>query len=136
MKKIFIILSFVCPFLVSCNDTWDDYFYGDKEMVVDESSKTLTEFFQENQEYSQFYDQLKKTELDKELTKDQQLTLWVANNEAMSVSGIESNDILRMQYHMNYLPFIRSNLKNGLRIRSLNGIYLQITQNGEVFICE
>lgn len=127
MKKIFIILLFICPFLTSCNDTWDDYFYGDKGMVVDESSMTMTEFFKENPEYSQFYDQLKSTALDKELTKDQQLTLWVANNEAMSASGIAPNDTLRMQYHMNYLPFIRSNLKNGLRIRSLNGIYLQIS---------
>ncbi|WP_321517477.1 fasciclin domain-containing protein [uncultured Bacteroides sp.] len=131
MKKIFIILLFICPLFISCNDTWDDYFYSDKGLVVDESSKTLTEFFQENPEYSQFYGQLKSTELDKELTKDQKLTLWVANNEAMTVSGIKSNDILRMKYHMNYLPFIHSDLKNGLRIRSLNGIYLQISQTGE-----
>ncbi len=131
MKKIFIILFIVCPFLISCNNTWDDYFYGDQGLEVDKSSMTLTEFFQENPEYSQYFDLLKNTGLDKELTKDQQLTLWVANNEAMSASGIESNDTLRMEYHMNYLPFIRTDLKNGLRIRSLNGIYLQITQTGE-----
>ncbi len=131
MKKIFIILLFICPLFISCNDTWDDYFYGDKGLEIDESSKTLTEFLQENSEYSQFYDQLKNTGLNKELTKDQKITLWVANNEAMSASGIKSNDTLRMKYHMNYLPFIHSDLKDGLRIRSLNGIYLQISQNGE-----
>jgi hypothetical protein len=131
MKKIFIILLFICPLLISCNDTWDDYYYGNKGIVVDESSMTLTDFFQKNPEYSQFYTQLKSTALDKELTKDQQLTLWVANNEAMSASNIKSNDTLRMKYHMNHLPFIRSDLKDGLRIRSLNGIYLQISQTGE-----
>lgn len=49
----------------------------------------------------------------------------------MAASGIEKDDTLRMKYHMNYLPFLQSDLKDGLRIPTLNNIYLQITRQGE-----
>ncbi len=109
----------------SCNEKWADYYSGasGKETQLD---ITIVEYLQAHPEYSKFYDMLKSTGLDKELTKDQQLTIWVVNNDSMDASGILPNDTLRMEYHMNYLPFLLADLKPGVRIRSLNGIYFQI----------
>lgn len=122
------ILLFILSSLLftSCNDTWDNYYKSEaqKEVEVDLS---ISEFLQSHPEYSQFYQELKSTGLEAELNRDQQITLWVVNNDGMDLSNVEPNDTLRMKYHMNYLPFIRSDLKNGKRIRSLNGIYFQIS---------
>ena len=127
MKKIYIFLALVAFALSSCNNKWAEYYNGTSKGEV-ELSMSMTEFFNAHPEYTKFYTMLKKTGLDKELTKDQQLTIWVVSNEGMDASGITDIDTLRMKYHMNYLPFIQSDLKSGLRVRSLNGIYFQITE--------
>jgi len=126
MKKTYIFLALVAFVLSSCNDKWSEYYFGAPKGEV-QLSISMTEFFAGHPEYAKFYDMLKKTGLDKELTKDQQITIWVVNNEGMDASGIANNDTLRMKYHMNYLPLLESDLKSGLRVRSLNGIYFQIT---------
>jgi len=130
MKKIYIFLAFVAFALSSCNDKWAEHYFGTSKGEV-QLDMSITEFFTGHPEYAKFYGMLKKTGLDKELTKDQQITVWVVNNDGMDASGISDTDTLRMKYHMNYLPFIESDLKNGLRIRSLNGIYFQITNNNK-----
>jgi len=127
MKKIYIFLALVAFAFSSCNDKWAEYYNGTSKGEV-ELSMNMTEFFSGHPEYAKFYTMLKKTGLDKELTKDQQITIWVVSNEGMDASGVTDNDTVRMKYHMNYLPFIQSDLKSGLRIRSLNGIYFQITE--------
>lgn len=127
MKKTYIFLALVAFALSSCNDKWSDYFFGTSK-AEDVLPITTTEFFNTHPEYSTFYSMLKKTGLDKELAKNEQLTIWVVRNDSMATSGITDTDTLRMQYHMNHLPFIMSDLKNGLRILSLNGIYFQINQ--------
>lgn len=134
MKRVYIFMAFVTLMLSSCNDNWAEYLAGSSNSEQ-ELSKTITEFLDESTEYSDFYNMLKATGLDKEFTKDQQITVWVVKNDAMARSGIAANDTLRMKYHINNLPFIRSNLKNGLRVRSLNGIYFQITdRNDSLFV--
>lgn len=133
MKTKFLFLIGLAILAVSCNDRWDEYYYSNsgKEEELD---LTMTEFLDQHSEYQEFYDMLKSTGLDQELDRDQELTLWVVNNTGMQLSEVEAGDTLRMQYHMNYLPFIRTDLKNGKRIRSLNGIYFQITnRNDSIF---
>jgi len=130
MKMMYIFLAFAALACSSCNDKWSEYYFGSAS-AEQELSMSVTEFLNERPEYASFYSMLKNTGLDKELTKDQQITIWVVNNEGMAQSAIAEDDTLRMQYHMNILPFIRSDLKNGLRIRSLNGIYFQITEKDE-----
>ncbi|MDD4968474.1 MAG: fasciclin domain-containing protein [Paludibacter sp.] len=128
MKKIYILIALAAFVFSSCNDKWSEYYFGAPKGEV-QLSITITEFFNGHPEYSKYYEMLKKTGLDKELTKDQQITIWVVKNEGMDVSGITDTDTLRMKYHMNYLPLLQSDLKSGLRVRSLNGIYFQITKN-------
>lgn len=127
MKKTYYFLVGIILLLSSCNEKWASYYFGTSG-TDEQLDMTLVEYFTTHPEYSKFYDMLKKTGLDKELTKDQQLTIWVVNNQAMDAANVQDNDTLRMQYHLNYLPFLKSDLINGLRIRSLNGIYFQITE--------
>jgi len=127
MKKLYFLLASVVLLFSACNDKWTDYYFG-TSASEEELDMTIAQYLDAHPEYAKFYDMLKTTGLDKELSKDQQITLWVANDAAMDASGIVSTDTLRMKYHMNHLPFILSDLKTGLRIRSLNGIYFQITQ--------
>ncbi|MDD3077830.1 MAG: fasciclin domain-containing protein [Paludibacter sp.] len=129
MKKALIYLFVLILIFSSCNDKWDDYY--NSSASEEELSQTLTEFFTEHIEYSEFYNMIKQTGLDAYLNKDQELTVWVVNNTNMEQSGIEATDTLRMEYHINHLPFIRSDLKTGLRIQSLNGIYFQITKKND-----
>lgn len=134
MKTKFLFLIGLAILAVSCNDRWDEYYYYSNSGKEEELELTMTEFLDQHAEYQEFYDMLKSTGLDQELERDQELTLWVVNNTGMQLSEVEAGDTLRMQYHMNYLPFIRTDLKNGKRIRSLNGIYFQITnRNDSIF---
>lgn len=131
-KYIISIGALFALLLVSCSDKWDEYYHGDNNSSEETLDETLAEFFTKNSEYSEFYNRLIECGLNKELAKEQQqLTLWVVSNDGMNVSGIEPNDTVRMQYHMNYLPFLQSDLKEGLRIPTLNGVYLQISRQGE-----
>jgi hypothetical protein len=126
--KLFFLISISFIF-ISCNK-WDEYYFGTGNNE-EELSMSVTEFMESHAEYSDFYNMLKTTGLDAELNRDQEITLWVVNNEGMQQSSVVAGDTLRMKYHINNLPFIRSDLKNGKRIRSLNGIYFQITQRND-----
>lgn len=125
MRKIYYFLAGIILTISGCNDRWADY-YAETSNIEENMNITVAEYLAQHSEYSAFYDMLKKTGLDTELTKDQQISVWVVNNEGMGASEVESGDTLRMKYHLNHLPFLRTDLKAGLRIRSLNGIYFQI----------
>jgi len=126
MKKIYYLLVSTVILFSACNERWADYYSGSSN-TEENMNMTIVEYLDAHPEYSKFSTMLTKTGLNKELSKDQQITLWVVNNDVMDASGIQDNDTLRMQYHINHLPFLRTDLKNGLRIRTLNGIYVQVT---------
>lgn len=126
MKKNLYLYLFILVLSSACSDKWDEHYHGGTNSTEETLDITVTEFLETNKEFSAFYDLIKSCGLDAEMEKDQQITLWLADNEAVASSDILSTDTLRMEYHMNYLPFLKSDLKQGLRIRSLNGIYLQI----------
>lgn len=129
MKKNNILIMMLVVLLSSCNSKWDDYFFSS---TTDENMEiTVAEYIASQPEYSKFKDMLVSTGLDKELVKNQEITLWVVNNTAMDASGVQTNDTMRMQYHINNLPYLRTDLKNGLRIRSLNGVYFQISERND-----
>ncbi len=130
MKKIYYLIVSTVILLSSCNEKWDEYFSGSSN-TEENMNMTIAEYLGVHSEYSKFTEMLSKTGLDKDLKKDQQMTIWVANNTAMDASGIQATDTLRMLYHINHLPFLHTDLKNGLRIRSLNGIYFQITERND-----
>jgi hypothetical protein len=126
MKKIFVIFLITTLALVSCKNTWDEYYDSSKGIQSEELSMTLNEFFESKAEYSDFYTLLKSVGMDAEFAKDQQLTVWVVSNDNLPLSPVTSGDSLQIKYHVNNLPFSSTDLKNGLRIMALNGVYLQI----------
>ncbi len=124
LMKYFAAVVFMLSF-VACNDKWDEYY---KVSGMEELPEmTVLEYLEAHPEYSHFTSMLKNNGLEGELNKDHQITVWTVCNDSMNASNVQAHDTLRMRYHLNYLPFIRTDLKNGLRIRSLNGIYFQIS---------
>lgn len=133
--KIYFSLVFLILLLASCNSRWDEYYNTNTTVSETESNEDVKTFFKNTPEFSKFYQEIESCGLDVELEKDQQMTIWVVDNEGMDNSDIIPNDTVRIKYHMNYLPFLYSDLKSGLRIPSLNGVYLQINhQGGDVYV--
>lgn len=128
--RTLILLLLTVQLVVSCDDNWNKY-YNQPVVTEEQLDQTIIGFLSSSPEYSQYFSQLKATGLDEMLERDQQLTVWVVNNTGMNASDVQPADTLRMKYHMNYLPFIRTDLKSGKRIRSLNGIYFQIAERGD-----
>lgn len=114
--------------ILSCSDEWDKH-YNDKAENEEISSSSLYEYLEETGGYSKFFELLKSTGLSDELSKDQYLTIWAVDNENfdMSVFG-NMSDTLVAGYHLNYLSFGASDLKNGQRIQSMNNIYINISK--------
>ena len=88
-KSIIYLCMLFAMVFISCGDKWDEYYNGNDGSKEEELDQTLQEFFAEHNEYNAFYKELELCGLDEELTKDQQLTLWVVNDDAMAASGIE-----------------------------------------------
>jgi hypothetical protein len=132
MKKILVIFLISTLVFSSCKDKWDDYFNSTyKGVQSEELSMTITEFLESKPEYSNFYALLKSVGMDAEFNKDQLLTVWVVNNDNLLSSPVTSGDSLQIKYHVNYLPFSTTDLKNGLRIMALNGVYIQINSSAD-----
>lgn len=130
MKRSVLYMLLLAVILSGCDDKWNDYYYHQAD-VEEEIDQSITQFLESQADYSEYLAQLKSTGLLNLLNRDQQITLWVVSNSGMAASDVQPNDTLRMHYHMNYLPFLRADLKNGKRIRSLNGIYFQITERND-----
>lgn len=135
MKKTFIQLTLFILVITftACNNNWDNYFFGKNQSITEEADldHTLTDFFASHPEFSDYYQKLKDYNLDKELVKNQQVTLWVVDNQTLATTPTYSNDTLRMKYHLNYLSFGLNDLKNNIRIRTISGIYTQIAINDQ-----
>lgn len=128
LSALVLVLSLMM--VPGCDDNWNKY-YHQQSGGEEEIDQTISEFLASQSDYSEYRSQLTATGLDELLERDQQVTVWVVSNAGMAASEVESGDTLRMKYHLNYLPFIRSDLKNGKRIRSLNGIYFQIAERND-----
>jgi len=133
MKKNFILLAFSL-LLIACSNDWDSYYHGTNS-GEEYLNETVEQFFKSHPEYSTFYGELKNCGLDTVLTRDQQLTIWAVDNDGMGKASYTKGDTLRMKYHINHLAFTQSDLKDGLRLKSLNGVYLQISKkNDSLFV--
>lgn len=134
MKSTYFVLLISILLLGSCSDHWDNYYKkenisGDvREEIL---SGNLRSFFESHSDYGRFYDWLKQAGVDKELDRDQYMTIWAVNNETFDAASPEISDTLSIRYHANYLSFGITNLKDGLRIKALNNIYIQINQDGD-----
>ncbi len=124
-----LIIAFALVIFTACSDSWDTHY---NQELTDElvSDQTVYEFIEGESGYSSFFDMLKNAGIDQELNKDQFVTVWAVQDSAFDLSGIGNMDTSHVaEYHLNYLAFGASNLKDGLRIQALNGVYITINQN-------
>lgn len=147
MKKIYSLLLFVCGLMMTaCTDTWDDYYDSSsisKNKIEEIEDCSVMEFFDRHSDYGQFFDLLKDAGIADELsTSGQEFTLWVVNDSNfVEGSGTKSDEALveldtaRLRYHVNYLSITRDQLSDGKRLKTLNGTYLQITDDNQNGLC-
>lgn len=150
MKKTAFFLLLAVAGLVACNDNWDDYYETSSQSgSVDTTTATtvldctIAEFFETHTEYSEFYNLLDTVGATESLNADQELTLWVVTDSVIKLTKVEytepgtslETDTARFKYHVNYLSVNRNQLKNGARLKTLNGIYIQLTiaEDGTVY---
>jgi hypothetical protein len=121
--------------MFSCSEKWETYYNEDVELE-EQSPLTLYEYFEGEAQYSDFFNLLKQEGVDTELSKDQLMTVWAVKNENFDLSIVGNiDDSIVANYHLNYLSLGTSDLKNGQRIPTFSGIYLNIERSGDqVFV--
>ncbi|GGH06087.1 fasciclin domain-containing protein [Sphingobacterium alkalisoli] len=133
MKNIFLILTAVITMLIGgCQKGWEDH-YGTKETDEIVSPLNLLEYLKSQPQYSAFLAKLEEYGIDKELERDQTLTVWVVTNDKMAqLTEMDFDEDYVLKYHINSLVFDKTKLKSGLRLMTFNGKYLSvdISENG------
>ena len=128
MKRLIYISLLVTMVFSSCKDKWNDHYSTNaigKDSIV--SNLNLLDYLKTQPQYSKFVEALEKTGVAQELSRDQYLTVWAVNNDAMA--GMESvgmSDTFVIKYHINYLKFTYDKLKAGMRLKALNDKYIPI----------
>ncbi|MDR2475864.1 MAG: fasciclin domain-containing protein [Bacteroidales bacterium] len=134
MKKIFWLAMAASALMwTSCSEDWNKHYDGN---VVDEETSPLTleEYFKSESDYSKFYRLLDSAGVAGELGRNQHLTVWAVKNDKYNDSEFSAlKDSLLGKYHVCNLAFSVTNLRDGLRILCLNGIYVTISQDGAGF---
>lgn len=106
---------------------WDSHFEGTGNDDAIVSPLNLLEYLKTKPEYSSFVAKLEELDIAEQLTRDQDLSVWVVPNEQMELlASMELDESYVMQYHVNYLRFDYAKLKTGLRLQTLNGKYIQV----------
>ncbi|MFC0878266.1 fasciclin domain-containing protein [Saccharicrinis sp. FJH2] len=127
MKRLTYILGLAILLLGACQDNWKEH-YDEGNSTI--SSQSVLEYLKSNHDYDKFVAALEATGVAEELERDQNLTVWAVNNEAMDqLADLEKmfTDTFIMQYQINNLTFGYSKLYDGLRLRSLNGKYISVS---------
>ncbi|MFB6320699.1 fasciclin domain-containing protein [Saccharicrinis sp. FJH54] len=127
MKRLTYILGLAILLFAACKDNWKEH-YDEGNSTV--SSQSVLEYLKSNHDYDKFVAALEATGVAEELQRDQNLTVWAVNNEAMDqLAELEKmfTDTFIMQYQINNLSFGYSKLYDGLRLRSLNGKYISVS---------
>ncbi len=133
MKKIFLLLAASLFLIVSCSDDWDKHYDGNTT-IEDISPLNLQEYFESAEDYTRFYNLLKNTGTIDELGRDQYLTVWAIKDVNYDISPVDDVlDTLLATYHVGNLAFGLADLKDGLRIMGLNGVYVTIREKEDGF---
>lgn len=128
------VLAGLVFLLMSCADSWEEHYEpaaeGEQATVV--SPLNLLEYLKTQPRYAKFVEALERTNVARELTRDQFLTVWAVDNagmEALASTGLA--DTFVVKYHINNLSFSLNKLKDGYRLRALNGKYIPVSNPGD-----
>lgn len=134
MKKWYKFMMVACLAVatLACQKKWDEHFKGDGDTDSIVSPLNLLEYLQSVPEYSRFVEKLEELEIADELTRDQNLSIWVVANDQMDrLATLGFDEQYVMAYHINYLSFDYTKLRSGLRLQTLNGKYIQVTRTDD-----
>src|SRR5690606_3666839 len=84
MKKFIMCISMLFFGLLGCQKAWNDHYSAEGCSSGIVSPYNLLEYLKSIPDYSTFVSKLEATGLDKELSRDQYLTVWVVNNARMA----------------------------------------------------
>ncbi|MBE7171215.1 MAG: fasciclin domain-containing protein [Williamsia sp.] len=121
MKTTFLWISLLALCGVSCKK-WDDH---NKVDNADLTKTLLTEISQRSN-LSKFYEYLKKTGLDKELSSSKTYTVWAPVNDALQTldPAIVADTVKLKQFianHISYESYFTANAQTAFRVPMLNG---------------
>ncbi|WP_257669688.1 fasciclin domain-containing protein [Parapedobacter tibetensis] len=134
MEKLYKILLCACLVLgiSACQKkVWDEHFNDDDQHAV-VSPLNLLDYLKTVPNYSRFVEKLEELGVAEQLTRDQNLSVWVVTNAQMDrLASMGLDERYVMLYHINHLTFDFTKLKAGTRVQTLNGKYIQVERTSE-----
>ena len=132
MKRLLIILLTGSIILAACNDPWEDRFNKDIQ-----TTQTVWEILNQDQDYDEFVQLLKETGYDSILQQSTVFTLFVPENSSLqtlsSLSLEEKTTIIG--FHISNSIIYSPDVKGITPVKTLNGkqLFLELV-NGEVMV--
>jgi len=130
-KTTLLCTFFFAFFLAGCKK-WDNH----TKLTNQDLSKTLSDEISQRSNLSKFYEYLKKTGLDKELSSSKTYTVWAPTNDALQTLDpaiVADSSKLRafISNHIALESYFKSNTTQTIRVPMLNG--KRITFTGSKF---
>lgn len=124
MKNIFLktMLLLLLGFS-SCTQDWKDHYLSTGSTENQGGELSIWDFIKSKPEYSKFVEIAQATGLDTVLVNDQQMTLWIPNNTALTdINGYDKEDQkLIVLNHINYIALFSNKLTDNKLIKTMAG---------------
>ena len=120
--KTTLLCTLFFAFLLAGCKKWDDH----TKLTNQDVSKTLSDEISQRSNLSKFYEYLKKTGLDKELSSSKTYTVWAPTNDALQTidPAIVSDSVKLRAFIGNHIAleaYLKSNTTQTVRVAMLNG---------------
>lgn len=130
-KTTLLCTLFFAFFLAGCKK-WDDH----TKLTNQDLNKNLSDEISQRSNLSKFYEYLKKTGLDKELSSSKTYTVWAPTNDALqTLDPTIANDSAKLRAfignHIALESFFKSGTSQPVRVAMLNG--KRVTFSGSKF---
>lgn len=132
MKKIFNIMLLLSVVVAGCKDDWDDFYGSENDDRSAGGDRSIMELLESRPAYSKFVQLLNETGIDKVVSSDRVLTVWVPANRFITDEIMELDSIDKRRFvlnHMNPLALYRIKLATKSELETLAGKYVQIARS-------
>lgn len=132
MKKIFNIMLLLSVVVAGCKDDWDDFYGSENDDRSAGGDRSIMELLESRPAYSKFVQLLNETGIDKVVSSDRVLTVWVPANRFITDEIMELDSIDKRRFvlnHMNPLALYRTKLATKSELETLAGKYVQIARS-------
>ena len=126
MKKKIFSLLFLASLFTACQDKWEEYYTENPNAgLEDGATENLMEILRNDANYSKFVSLLEITGMDKELERDQILTVWAptdANYPEEVINAMsEEEKVILCENHINYIALYNTKLQDEKVVKTLAG---------------